>query len=166
MAEAASTSYPVRAPLHPAKAQKSHLSGRGSAVTLAYTAGATAFSHPDRQYSGKERLLRYPDGRVRCIRYPKIAAEAERQAEQTDPTVSYEEDWDPDRWDDIDWAWEVLSTQNAAGAGRSSTAFVSPLPEKADPPQKVQAWCSELANFVKQLYCLTCFECFIIAYVL
>ena len=137
MAEPVSTSYPGRTHLFPATVR--HIAGHGrcSSIAHAYSAGATAYS-PAKQHSGKERLLRYPDGRVRCIRYPEVSAEAERlAAEQLDPTVSYEEDWDPDRWDDIDWAWDVLSSQDNASADAGSPPVSRPLPQTPDSLQKV-----------------------------
>ena len=138
LAEPVSTSYLRRTQSYPAKGRKCATDRRLKSSTYAYTAGATAYSQADKQHRGKERLLRYPDGRVRCIRYPIIAAEAERLAEQMDPTVSYEEDWDPDRWDDIDWAWDVLSSHDGASAGAADAAFVRPLPQQAEPPPKVR----------------------------
>lgn len=142
-AEPVSTAHPARMYLYAAKARNIAAHGRCSGTPHAYAAvyaGATAYSHT-KQHSGKERLLRYPDGRVRCIRYPEIAAEAERIAEQLDPTVSYEEDWDPDRWDDIDWAWDVLSSQDSACAGAINPPLSRPLPQTSDSPQKVSISC-------------------------
>lgn len=69
-----------------------------------------------------ERLLRYPDGRVRCIRYPVINAESEIQPDQFDVTISYEEDWDTDHWDDIDWAWDVTSQWDRPSSVSGTTA--------------------------------------------
>ena len=75
------------------------------------------------QVSEGERLLRYPDGRVRCIRYPPTTiTQVESPAEQIDPTVSYEEDWDPDRWDDIDWAWDTPISREGVSAYTHDTA--------------------------------------------
>ena len=139
--EPVSTSYLGRTHLYPAKVRSVAARGKCSSIPYAYTAGATAYSQAESQQrtgnSGKERLLRYPDGRVRCIRYPEVSAEAERLAEQLDPTVSYEEDWDPDRWDDIDWAWDVLSSQDNGSTGAVTTPLSRPLPQTSDLPQKV-----------------------------
>lgn len=71
---------------------------------------------------GGERLLRYPDGRVRCIRYPAVNAESEVQPDQFDVTISYEEDWDSDHWDDIDWAWDVTSQWDRPSVTAGNTA--------------------------------------------
>lgn len=136
MAECVSTSYLDRTHLFPAKTRHIAAQGRCSGISYAYSAGATAYS-PAKQHSGKERLLRYPDGRVRCIRYPEVSAEAERLAEQLDPTVSYEEDWDPDRWDDINWAWDVLSSQDNASGSAGNPPISRPLPQTPDSLQKV-----------------------------
>ena len=136
MQMAVSTSHLGRTHLFAAKVRDTGAHGRCSGIAYAYSAGATAYS-PAKQHSGKERLLRYPDGRVRCIRYPEVSAEAERLAEQLDPTVSYEEDWDPDRWDDIDWTWDVLSSQESASAGAGNPPLSRPLPQTPDSLQKV-----------------------------
>ena len=140
MTELVSTSYLGRTHLFPTKIRNMAAHGRYSGPAYAYSAGATAYS-PAKQHSGKERLLRYPDGRVRCIRYPEVSAEAERLAEQLDPTVSYEEDWDPDRWDDIDWAWDVFSSQDNASSGVGNSSTSRPLPQTADSLQKVWMAC-------------------------
>lgn len=139
-AEPVSTAHLARTHLCAAKARNIAAHRRCSGIPHAYAAGATAYSQT-KQHSGKERLLRYPDGRVRCIRYPEITAEAERLAEQLDPTVSYEEDWDPDRWDDIDWAWDVLNSQDSASAGAINPPLSRPLPQTLDSPQKVSMPC-------------------------
>lgn len=81
-------------------------------------------------------------------------AEAERLAEQLDPTVSYEEDWDPDRWDDIDWAWDVLSSQDTASKASIDAPAVKPLPQKADLPRKVNMRTGDLSD-CSILSCLT-----------
>lgn len=137
MAEPVCTSYLGRTHMCPVKACSTASRGRYSSVPCAYTAGATAYSQANKEHSGKERLLRYPDGRVRCIRYPEVSAEAERLAEQLDPTVSYEEDWDPDRWDSIDWAWGVLESQDNGSMHTINTPLPWPLQQTAALPQKV-----------------------------
>ena len=162
LAEPVSISYLTRNQISSAKARKRATDRKHRSSTYAYTAGATAYSQADKQHRGKERVLRYPDGRVRCIRYPMIAAEAERLAEQLDPTVSYEEDWDPDRWDDIDWAWDVLSSHETASTGAADAALVRPLPKKAESPQKAKFCHKKLAcSFVNHYfeYANFCFTC-------
>ena len=72
-------------------------------------APASAPRAPVHQNRGGERVLRYPDGRVRHIRYPTINADSEILPDQFDVTISYDEDWDSDHWDDIDWARDVTS---------------------------------------------------------
>lgn len=139
-AESVNTAHLARTYLYAAKVRIIAAHGRCSGIPHGYAAGATAYSQT-KQHSGKERLLRYPDGRVRCIRYPEISAEVERLAEQLDPTVSYEEDWDPDRWDDIDWAWDVLGSQDSASAGAMNPPLSRPLPQTSDSPQKVSMPC-------------------------
>ena len=114
----------------------------------AHTVDRTAYSQKVKQGSGNERVLRYPDGRVRCIRYPLTITDNEIQSdhvdvtvsyeEDVDVTVSYEEDWDPDRWDDIDWPWDTSSLWE--GGSSSNAAVVSPLtsqPARESIQQKV-----------------------------
>lgn len=137
IAEPVSTSYLGRAHLYTGKPRQTVSRDRYNSMPYAYTAGATPHSQADKEHSGKERLLRYPDGRVRCIRYPEVSAEAERLAEQLDPTVSYEEDWDPDRWDDIDWPWDVLNSQDSGSIRTLNKPLLRPLQQTADLPQKV-----------------------------
>ena len=86
---------------HVKRARRTH-------ATTSRVRASTATKH-ESSARGGERVLRYPDGRVRCIRYPEINAESEIQPDQFDVTISYEEDWDSDHWDDIDWAWDVTS---------------------------------------------------------
>ena len=152
MAEPVSTSYLGRTHLYPVKSWNTAARGRYSSITYAYTAGATAYSQADKEHRGKERLLRYPAGRVRCIRYPEVSAEAERLAEQLDPTVSYEEDWDPDRWDNIDWAWDVLESQDNGKMRTKNMPVSRPLQQTAALPQKVMFRRFQLSD-CSLLYC-------------
>ena len=130
LAEVASSSYARRTQICLADGKTSTARRKRGGTTYAYTASANTYSQTGTQHSGNERLLRYPDGRVRCIRYPPITTEFDRLPEQMDPSMSYEEDWDPDRWDDMDWDWDVLSQQNSASAITNSTPFVRPSPQK------------------------------------
>ena len=80
-------------------------------------------------------MLRYIDGRERCIRYPLTATDIDAQSDQIDVTHSYEEDWDPDRWDDIDWPWEAGGLWEGAASGNAAVA----TPVLAPPAQESQA---------------------------
>ncbi|KAL0021964.1 hypothetical protein WJX77_000337 [Trebouxia sp. C0004] len=108
--------------------RKSNAHVRFTGAIQAHTVDRTAYSQKVKQGSGNERVLRYPDGRVRCIRYPLTTTDNEIQSDHVDVTVSYEEDWDPDRWDDIDWPWDTASLWEDAGS--STAAVVTPLPSQ------------------------------------
>ena len=105
--------------------RKSNAHVRSVGATQAHTSDRTVYSQKVKQGSGNERVLRYPDGRVRCIRYPLTTTDNKTQSDQVDVTVSYEEDWDPDRWDDIDWPWDTSSLWE--GGSSCNAAVVTPL---------------------------------------
>ena len=115
-----------------AGSRKSNVHLRSAGAVQAHTVDRTAYSQKVKQGSGTERVLRYPDGRVRYIRYPLTTTENEAHSDQVDVTVSYEEDWDPDRWDDIDWPWDTSCLWE--GASSSNAAVVTPL--TSQPAQK------------------------------
>lgn len=99
---------------------------RSASIAHARTVDRTAYSQKVKD-CGSERLLRYPDGRVRCIRYPLITREAEAQVESIDVTVSYEEDWDPERWDDLDWSWDAHSLWQDTVSNKPAAATTAPV---------------------------------------
>ena len=115
---------------------------RSAGITHAQTVDRT-FPQKVKQSSSSERVLRYPDGRVRYIRYPLITTEGEAQADQLDVTRSYEEDWDPDRWDEFDWAWDVSSLWEAGSNHNASVSTPTPRPtQEATTLPKVTLMCS------------------------
>ncbi len=114
-----------RAPHCLTGSRKSNAHVRFAGAIQAHTVDRTAYSQKVKQGSGNERVLRYPDGRVRCIRYPLTTTDNKIQSDHVDVTVSYEEDWDPDRWDDIDWPWNTSSLWK--GGSSSNAAVVTPL---------------------------------------
>lgn len=108
-------------------------SNRGASHRACAVTSQPCAPAPNHQNRGGERVLRYPDGRVRHIRYPTINAESEIQPDQFDVTISYDEDWDSDHWDDIDWARDVTSQWD-----RPATAAADPAARQAaSPPSKV-----------------------------
>lgn len=109
--------------------RRSCLHSRPAGVAHAQTVDRSAYSPKVKQNTGRERVLRYPDGRVRCIRYPLTATDIDAQSDQIDVTHSYEEDWDPDRWDDIDWPWEACGLWEGAASEKAAvaTAAVPPV---------------------------------------
>lgn len=122
---------------------------RKSAVTSCAATVHVRASTVSRQVAhtrGAERLLRYPDGRVRCIRYPTISAESEIQPDQFDVTISYEEDWDSDHWDDIDWAWDVTSQWDRPSTVKMPSIDHAVQQPNSSPPAKVQLSCSQNSN--------------------
>ncbi len=148
VAEPTSTISVRRAPRCWTRSRAGYAHPRSTGIAHAQTVDRSAYTQKVKQDSGSERLLRYPDGRVRCIRYPLISTEAEAQSDQIDVTVSYEEDWQPDRWDDIDWAWDVTSSwegPSSSSAGAAAPAATSV--NKGSPLPKVTVivflgWCS------------------------
>ena len=115
--------------------RRSCLHSRPAGVAHAQTVDRTAYSPKVKHNTGRERVLRYPDGRVRCIRYPTTATDIDAKSDQIDVTNSYEEDWDPDRWDNIDWPWEAFSSWE--GAASEKVAVEAPVP--VAPAQESQA---------------------------
>ncbi|CAL5227825.1 g10853 [Coccomyxa viridis] len=98
-----------------------------------------AFSGYTRQCPGGqrtyERVLRYPSGQVRRIRYPITD---EEDTWPGDATSSYAEGWDPDRWDSLDIiqpTGQVIRTERSSST-RSSTA--TPV-EKEQADEKVSS---------------------------
>ncbi|KAK9803766.1 hypothetical protein WJX73_004072 [Symbiochloris irregularis] len=71
-----------------------------------------------------ERILRYPGGKERRIRYP---ATDEVDVEPWNPYSSYEEDWDFDRWS----AHSMWAAEAASSAGPAPQTA-----ESASPPQQ------------------------------
>lgn len=100
---------------------------------------------------GAERLLRYPDGRVRCIRYPSISAESDIQPDQFDVTISYEEDWDSDHWDDIDWAWDVTSQWDRPSPSSLATPAASRQSAEGHAPSKARHTFTSPADLLRTL---------------
>ena len=124
-----------------------HSQHRTALIARAQTLDRSVCSQQANQVTGRERLLRYPDGRVRCIRYPTTAnTDVQSPAEQIDVLVSYEEDWDPDRWDDIDWAWDAPSSRE--GVTSQSSGFVEALPDQTASRQEVLQKASSHASLL------------------
>ena len=116
--------------------RRSCVHSKSTISTRAQVVDRAVYPQQLNQVSEGERLLRYPDGRVRCIRYPtSTIAKVESPAEQIDPTVSYEEDWDPDRWDDIDWAWETPSSGSSISHDAARSRQKSPSTTQESPPK-------------------------------
>lgn len=115
--------------------RRSCLHPRPAGAAHAQTVDRSAYSPKVKQSTGRERVLRYIDGRERCIRYPLTATDIDAQSDQIDVTHSYEEDWDPDRWDDIDWPWEACGLWEGAASGNAVVATPVPAP----PVQESQA---------------------------
>ncbi len=122
--ESASSLSVRRAPHCLTGSRRSNAHVRFAGAIQAHTVDRAAYSQKVKQGSGNERVLRYPDGRVRCIRYPLATTDNKIQSDHVDVTVSYEEDWDPDRWDDIDWPWDTSSLWE--GGSSSNAAVVTP----------------------------------------
>ena len=72
----------------------------------------------------QERVLRYPDGHERRIRYPVVTAEEAAAAQQGYAEEWVDPDyWGPDSWDCWDFSWDIPGASLWAGfTGRKGAA--------------------------------------------
>ncbi|KAK9817731.1 hypothetical protein WJX72_001359 [[Myrmecia] bisecta] len=103
-----------------------------SSSTLLVTAAQQA-----EQGAAQERVLRYPDGKERRIRYPVLQQQKAQAVEETgwpcNPMTSYAEEWDPERWNSWDTP-DLWDQQTAAGRVQRS----APDPQHVEPAPREQ----------------------------
>jgi hypothetical protein len=75
---------------------------------------------------------------VRRIRYPVVEDE-EPEMRKMDPTSSYAEGWDPERWEDLGWDI-VQPSGRVVRTGRSITES-PPTPAPTASDQKARLFC-------------------------
>lgn len=71
---------------------------------------------------------------VRRIRYP-VTDDDEPETRTHDPTSSYAEGWDPERWDEV--GWDIVQPSGRVVRTDSSMTQLSPAPATEQPSPKV-----------------------------
>ncbi|CAK0750131.1 hypothetical protein CVIRNUC_001966 [Coccomyxa viridis] len=95
-----------------------------------------------------ERVLRYPSGQERRIRYPVAD---EEDSWPGDPTRSYAEGWDPDRWDSLDIiqaSGQVIRTEMGSSA-RSGSAAPAEVQQQDDKVTMLPSSPAELLRHIQ-----------------
>ncbi|BDA45986.1 hypothetical protein COCOBI_08-0780 [Coccomyxa sp. Obi] len=115
-------------------------------VSAAFAAFSHHFAEDRRTY---ERVLRYPSGQVRRIRYPVVEEEESNERPQPDPTRSYAEGWDPEKWDNL--GWDIVQPSGRVVRTDKSMQEVSSAPSVESPSEKVTALPSSPAELLRYI---------------
>ena len=72
---------------------------------------------------------------VRRIRYPVVEDEEADSRPTDDPTCSYAEGWDPERWDNV--GWDIVQPSGRVVRTDSSMSEAPAAPSKESPSERV-----------------------------
>lgn len=74
---------------------------------------------------------------VRRIRYPVVEEEECYERPHADPTRSYAEGWDPEKWDNL--GWDIVQPSGRVVRTDNSMQEVSSAPSVESPSERVSA---------------------------